>query len=167
MIKKSLFIVFALTISLTQLAQASDISVGDLNISNPWVRASAPGQSNGAGYVEIANKSAQPDRLLSVQSPSAKKVELHTVLTENGISKMREVKEIAVPAQDRLKLGPGGFHIMFIQLNAPFMHGVSIPVTLNFEKAGNVNVDFVVQPATYNPNGSSNSTHNHGSTMNR
>lgn len=163
--KISIFALSAFLIFLNQLTLAADVQLGDLQITDPWIRASVPGQSNGAGYLQITNKSSQPDRLILATSPSAKKVELHTVVSENGVAKMREIKGIDVPAQGMVKLSPSNFHIMFIQLNAPFMHGVSIPVTLKFEKAGDVTVDFVVQPTTYNPSGSSNTPGNHGAKM--
>ena len=163
--KISTFALSAFVIFTSQLTFAADVKLGDLQIKDAWVRASVPGQTNGAGYLEISNTSTQSDRLISASSASAKKVELHTVITENGVAKMREIKSIEVPAKGSVKLSPSNFHIMFIQLNAPFMHGVSVPVTLKFEKSGDVNVDFVVQPSTYNPTGSSSTSGNHGAKM--
>ena len=64
---------------------------------------------------------------------------------------MREVPGIDVPASGVVKLMPGGFHIMFLGLSAPFKADTTVPVTLKFEKAGEVKVDFEIKPPTYNP----------------
>jgi len=134
-------------------AWAKDYKVGQIEVDDLWIRASAPGQANGAGYMEIDNDAKTPDRLLSVSSDAAERVELHTVLTENGVSKMRMAEGgIAVPANGAVKLEPGGYHVMFMTLKAPFAEGAIIPATLRFEHAGEVAVQFTVKPATHNHN---------------
>jgi copper(I)-binding protein len=140
-------------------AWAKDYKVGQIEVDDLWVRASAPGQSNGAGYMDIDNDAKSEDRLLSVTSDAAERVELHTVQTENGVSKMRQVEGgIALPADTEVKLSPGGYHVMFIKLRAPFKDGATVPATLKFEKAGEVAVQFKVKPASHSPGMS----HDHG-----
>jgi periplasmic copper chaperone A len=140
---------------------ASELVAGDLKLMAPWVRASVPGQVNGAGYVQIDNQAKQGDRLVSASASGVNRVELHTIITENGVAKMREVTGIDVPARGSVKLSPGGFHIMFLGLSEPFKAGATVPVTLNFEKAGEVKVNFEIKPPTYNPGAASG--HGHGS----
>lgn len=141
---------------------AADYSVGQLKVSAPWVRASVPGQVNGAGYVKITSTAAQADRLISATTTGVNRVEFHTVITDNGIAKMREVSGIDVPAGADVQLSPGGFHLMFLGLQTPFNAGGVVPVTLRFEKAGEVNVDFNIMPPTYNPSATSaHGTHRH------
>lgn len=149
-------LVFALlagTLSLAafSVARATEQVAGDLTLKTPWIRASVPGQVNGAGYVQIDNKATQADRLISATTSGVNRVELHTIITENGVAKMREVPGIDVPASGVVKLMPGGFHIMFLGLSAPFKADTTIPVTLKFEKAGEVKVNFEIKPPTYNP----------------
>lgn len=133
-------------------AWAKDYQAGQVEIDDLWVRASAPGQSNGAGYMEIDNKATAADRLLSVSSSAAERVELHTVETKDGVAKMRQVEGgIALPAGGEVKLAPGGYHVMFLKLKAPFAEGATVPATLKFEKAGEVAVQFKVKPAAHNP----------------
>lgn len=138
------------TVTLT-LAHAADFTAGPLEINDLWVRGSVPGQTNGAGYLQINNPTGASDRLLSAQSEASTRLELHTVLTEDGVAKMRQVQGIDIPAKGSAKLAPGGFHLMFLQLTGPFKQGDLIPVVLKFEKAGEVRVNFTVKPSTYNP----------------
>lgn len=150
----------------TALSAAADFNVGPLQLNDLWIRASVPGQTNGAGYLQINNPDLRADKLVSAKSDAASRVELHTVITEDGVAKMRQVQGIDIPAQGSAKLSPGGFHIMFLQLTGPFKQDSLVPVTLTFEKAGEVRVNFSVKPATYNPgNASQSGGHNHGAGM--
>ena len=143
------------SLTTVSVARATEQVVGDLKLTAPWIRASVPGQVNGAGYIQIDNKAAQADRLISVTTNGVNRVELHTIITDNGVAKMREVPGIDVPANGAVKLMPGGFHIMFLGLTAPFKADTTVPVTLKFEKAGEVKVDFEIKPPTYNPGATS------------
>lgn len=145
------FFAAALSLGLTSDVIATEQVAGGLKLSAPWIRASVPGQVNGAGYVQIDNKGKQRDRLMSATTAGMNRVELHTIITENGVAKMREVTGIDVPASGSVKLSPGGFHIMFLGLSEPFKAGATVPVTLKFEKAGEVKVNFEIKPPTYNP----------------
>jgi copper(I)-binding protein len=152
----------AATLGLTAVtsAWAHDYSVGQIRVDHPWVRATAPGQANGAGYMQIQNAAGTADRLLSVTSDVAARIELHTIETENGVARMRHVPDgIEVPAKGEVKLAPGGYHVMFLSLKQPFVQDTEIPATLKFEKAGEVAVKFHVMPIGHLHNGE----HNHGS----
>ena len=146
-------LIAAVTLSAATLAvaHAADFKAGSLEINDLWVRGSVPGQTNGAGYMQINNPTGVSDRLLSAESDASNRLELHTVITENGVAKMRQVPGIDVPAKGSAKLVPGGFHMMFLQLTGPFKQGEVVPVVLKFEKAGEVRVNFTVKPSTYNP----------------
>ena len=152
---KKLFssVAIAMGVLLANAAVAQNAPNSGLTFDAPWVRASAPGQKNGAGYVQIQNKGGQTDRLISATTANVGRVELHTIINENGVAKMRQVQGIDVAAGAGATLAPGGFHIMFMGLNAPFKVGEVVPVTLRFEKAGEVKVDFEIKPTAYNPAG--------------
>ena len=149
-------------------ACAADFASNGLEFNDLWVRASVPGQVNGAGYLQITNKTTHPDRLLSVESDAATRIELHNVITENGVAQMRQVQGIDLPAGGVARLAPGGYHVMFLQLTAPFKQDGQIPVVLKFEKAGEVRENFTVKPPTYNPSGQAagdDQSHAHGAGM--
>jgi len=140
-----------LTAGLHTASWANDDKLGNLTLTDAWVRASVPGQINGAGYLQINNAGNAEDKLVGVSSDAALRIELHSVVTEQGVAKMREVNSISIPANSMVKLAPGGYHIMFLQLTGPFKQDGTVPVTLKFEKAGEVRVGFQVKPSTYNP----------------
>ena len=118
---------------------------GHLEIEKPWARATPPGAAVGGGYFVIRNKGTAADRLVGVSSPASARVELHEMAMEKDIMRMHEVKGIAVPAKGSVELKPGGFHLMFIELKAPFKPGDMVPVTLRFEKAGEVKSELAVE----------------------
>jgi len=117
---------------------------GQVEIEKPWTRATPPGAKMAAGYMTIRNKSASPDRLVGVTSPAAARVETHVTIKDGDVVRMRQVKSYDVPAKGLLELKPGGAHLMFVDIRQPFKDGETIPVTLWFEKAGEVKIDFRV-----------------------
>ena len=119
---------------------------GPITVSAPWTRAAGQG-GTGAGYLTLRNAGAEPDRLVAARSAIAGTVELHTHLHENGIMRMRPVPAIAVPPGQEVQLRPSGLHLMLIGLRSPLRQGERIPVTLVFEKAGEVTVELAVEGA--------------------
>ncbi len=115
-----------------------------VEIEKPWARATAPGAKVAAGYMIIRNKSASPDRLVSVRSPAAARVETHVTVKDGDISRMREVKGYEVPANGSFELKPGGAHLMFVDPARVFKEGDKLPATLRFQRAGEIKVEFSV-----------------------
>ena len=115
-------------------------------VSDSYARSTGPLAKAGAAYMKIMNHSKEDDRLISVYSDIAKKTELHTHLkSDNGVMKMMRIdKGIEIGAMKEHSLVRGGEHIMFMGLKEPFENGKIIPVTLLFEKAGEVNIEVVV-----------------------
>ncbi len=120
---------------------------GDLQVEKPWARATVPGAAVGGGYLVIRNNGAVADRLVSVTSPVSARVEMHEMAMERDVMRMREVKGVAVPAKGSVEFKPGGYHLMFMELKAPLKQGDKVPVTLRFEKSGELKADFSVESA--------------------
>ena len=115
-----------------------------VEIDQPWTRATAPGAQVAGGYMTIRNKGVAADRLIGASSPVAARVELHVHIKEGEVVKMRQVPAYEVPAQGSFELKPGGAHLMFLSIARPFKEGERIPVRLKFEKAGERSVEFHV-----------------------
>lgn len=119
--------------------------VGSNPESQTFVRAAGEGTMS-AGYFTYTNSLSEPDTLFSVSSKVARMTESHeTYTTADGLSGMREVKEIPVAAGDSIQFKPGGLHIMFMRLTQDLAHGDSVEVELSLKKAGKVNVTLAVQ----------------------
>lgn len=119
-------------------------TVGDIQISDAWVRAADQGD-NSAGYL-IINNNGDADTLIAVASDIATSTELHTVEKSDGVMRMRPVTGgIRIPAQEIQLLQPGGYHIMFIGLNRDLTTEERIEVTLTFAQAGEVTVPIPVR----------------------
>jgi copper(I)-binding protein len=115
-----------------------------VQIDNPWSRATPPGTKIAAGYMTIRNKSGKPDRLVGAVSPVAARLETHVHMKDGDVVRMREVKGYDIPANGSFELKPGGAHLMFMDIKRPFKQGEKIPVTLRFEHAGEVKTQFLV-----------------------
>ena len=139
-----LLAVSLLLFSLQAFAQGFPKEKAAIEIEEPWARATTPGSTLAAGYMTLRNKSDDRDRLLSVSSPLARKIETHITLKDGNIMRMREVSGYEVPGRGRVELKPGGAHLMFIDIKRPFKEGEKVPVKLKFEKAGDLDVEFHV-----------------------
>jgi periplasmic copper chaperone A len=130
---------------LVTAAHARDFKAGALDIIDPWSRATPKGSNIGAGYMTIKNTGSTPDRLISGSSDVAAKFEVHEMKMENGVAKMRPVKDLQIKPGDTVELKPGSLHVMFVGLKKPLTSGEQIKATLVFEKAGKVTVEYDVR----------------------
>jgi len=119
---------------------------GTLRIEQAWARTTAPGAATGAGYMTLVNEGAA-DRLVSASSPVADKVELHESAMDGMVMTMRPLGPVPIKAGETLALAPGGRHLMFTGLEAPFVAGQTVPVTLTFEIGGVRTVELEVRNA--------------------
>ena len=128
-------------------AHAHPVTVGDLEISGAFSRATLPNAPVGAGYFTITNTGTVDDTLVSARSPVAAKTQIHQMKLEGDVMKMSEVEGgLVIPAGETVTLTPGGLHIMFMDLRQAFAEGSNVPVTLTFEKAGSVDIELAVGP---------------------
>ena len=132
---------------LTTPALAHEEKSEHLTIYHPWARATASSQKVGAVFMKISTNGTNSDRLIGGHSPDAEIVQIHSHTMDNGIMRMRPVDGIIIPAEGQAVLLPGGFHLMLIGLKAPLFEETVIPLTLEFEKAGSIEIGVVVEAA--------------------
>lgn len=123
---------------------AQDAAAEGLEIKGGFLRASPMASGTGAGFLTI-HSTGPADRLIAFASPACTTPELHTHINDNGIMRMRQVPAIDIPAGGDAVLQPGGLHLMCIDLTAKLEPGQMVPVTLVFEKAGEVAVTLPVK----------------------
>lgn len=130
--------------ALATAAWAHDFKVGAISIDHPWARAVPGGTKVSAAYMTLTNAGAA-DKLIGAASDVAKEIQIHTMVTEAGVMKMREIKALDVRANGKTELKPGGYHIMLIGLPDGLKEGSKFPLKLKFEKAGEVTVTVVAE----------------------
>ena len=124
---------------------AAPTRIGELEITAPSVRAMVPGAKVAGGFLTIANDGKEADKLVSVTTKDVKRVEIHEMSMQNDVMKMRQLEGgLEIPAGGKVELKSGGYHLMFIQPEKPYKEGETVSVTLEFEKAGKVTIDFPV-----------------------
>jgi periplasmic copper chaperone A len=122
------------------------VVVDHLELADPWARAMQPGQPAGGGYLRITNHGDTPDRLVHAHTARAARVEIHAMSVVDDVMTMRPVEGgLDVPAGETVALEPGGYHIMFFGVADPFREGERLEVTLEFEQAGRVALEFPVR----------------------
>lgn len=127
-------------------AKGADITAGSLKISAPWARATPKGASVGGGYMTITNTGTATDHLIGGSTPVASRFEVHEMKIDNGIMKMRLVAGgIEIKPGQTVQLNPSGYHVMLVRLKQQLKQGDHFKATLEFEKAGKVDVDFTVK----------------------
>jgi copper(I)-binding protein len=130
---------------LAPAAHAGDYHAGSLDIAGPWSRATPQGASIAAGYVTIKNTGTAADRLVGGASDAAAKFEVHEMSMDGGVMKMRPIQGgLEIKPGETVELKPQGLHIMFVGLKKPLKQGDHVKATLEFEKAGKVEVEFDV-----------------------
>lgn len=126
-------------------ASAATYRLGSLEAGGPWSRPAAA-KMNGAGFLTLTNRGKAADRLIAVESPAARKIELHRSLMTDGVASMqRQDQGIPLPAGQTVTLAPGGYHVMFIGLAKTQKGGDKIPATLVFQGGTKMKVEFDVR----------------------
>jgi copper(I)-binding protein len=143
MMKRNTLVLLVAALGLSFSVHAQEAKVGSIKVENAYTRATVPGQQVAGGFMKIENKGAA-DQLVSASSPVAGEVQLHEMAMDGNVMKMRQVKDIAVPAGGAVELKPGGLHLMFMNIKAPLTAGETVPVKLKFAKAGEVEVKMPV-----------------------
>jgi copper(I)-binding protein len=134
-----------ITCLLVTSSAAKDDALGPLVVSRTWSRATPSGAKVASGYLTIENRGHSAERLISVSTAAAKRAEIHEMAVGNGVMTMRPVDGLVIESGRSISLAPGGAHLMFLELTAPFRQGEQVPATLVFEHAGAVSVAFNVQ----------------------
>lgn len=131
-----ILMLLALSLALPAWAQVS--------VETPWSRATPPGAKIGVGFLRLKNAGAA-DRVVGAASPAAGRVEMHVTTREGNVMKMRQVDSFEIPAGGTFELKPGGAHLMLMDLRRPLKQGETLPLTLQLEKGGELNVELKVE----------------------
>ncbi len=99
-----------------------------------WIRIPPPGgMGMAAGFGQFHNGCAQPSKVTAAKSSAFADVSIHETTQTNGVSRMRAVPELALPAGKSVPLAPGGLHLMLMEARAPLQEGAQVPVTFTLQ----------------------------------
>jgi copper(I)-binding protein len=136
----------ALILAGCTFGHADDVMIGKLKLTAAWARATPKGATVGGGYFTITNTGNTPDRLVGGTSDISSRFEIHEMSMDKGVMKMREITSgVEIKPGQTIRFEPSGYHIMFVDLKDALKQGEHFKATLQFEKAGNAAVDFVVE----------------------
>lgn len=116
-------------------------TAGDLTVTGAFSRATLPNAKTAGGFLVIENAGQTPDRLLGASTEGAKKTEIHEMKMEGDVMKMAKLADgLEIPAGSTVTLEPGGYHVMMMGIVQPLRPNECLAVTLQFEKAGDLEV---------------------------
>lgn len=118
---------------LVALVYAASASAADVKVSEAWARATAPGQDSAS--VQMVITSDKAGALVGADSGVAKAVEIHTMVMDGNVMKMRQIEELLLPAKAPVSLGADGNHVMLIGLKKPLKAGDHVPLALTIKFA--------------------------------
>lgn len=125
--------------------KADTFKVGAITVAAPWTRATPGGAKVAGGYLKLTNAGTAADRLIAGASDVAGRLEFHEMAMNNGVMQMRPLSAgIEIKPGETVELKPGGLHVMFMDLKRPLKQGETAKATLEFEKAGKLEVTFRV-----------------------
>ncbi len=102
-----------------------------VKVEDAWVRGTVPRQQATGAFMRLTAE--RNIRLVAATSPLASVVEIHEMVLDNDVMKMRQIPGLALAAGRTTELKPGGWHIMLMALKAQVKAGESVPISLVFE----------------------------------
>jgi copper(I)-binding protein len=132
-------------VALLCMAIGTGALAGEIVVVDPYVRMVPQGVPTTGAFMLIKNTGNTDRKLLRVDSSAAKTVELHSHINDNGVMKMRQVRELEIKAKGQTELKPGSYHVMMIDLRQALQEGEKVPLTLSFDDGSSEKVEAVVR----------------------
>lgn len=129
-------------LSLSLLGIAAQVSAQTL-VEDAWVRATVPGQASSGAFMTLT--ASTDSKLLEVQSPVAKTVQIHESSMKDDVMRMQQVTSVALPAGQPVVMDSNGYHVMLMDLVGQVKEGDKVPLTLVVEDAQGVKQSIAVQ----------------------
>jgi copper(I)-binding protein len=138
------FSVFGIIAALATGALAQAEKDG-ITVQDVWTHATPGNSKTAAVYFTAINRGSESDRITSASTPAASRAEMHTTIRDGDIMRMRRVISVDVPAGGRTTFSPSGFHVMLTGLKDSLKIGDTVPLTLHFDRVGDVTVSVAVR----------------------
>jgi len=116
------------------VASAATADGVEFNAKDGWIRSAPPGARAMAGYVTLGNAAKQPLKIVEASSAAFEAIVFHESYEEDGISRMRAMPSLTIPADGSLPLAPGGVHLMLLRPTRELAEGTTVIVDLVTEE---------------------------------
>lgn len=143
---KHLILAVTMTLGAPAAMACETVTVGDLTVGRAWSKVTIGAGRPGVLYLEVSNTGSADDALVGISTPISDMPMLHKTVVQDGVASMPHAMSIPVPAGQSMQLSPGGYHGMLMGLTAALKEGDRFPVTLSFQKAGEIIVTVDVLP---------------------
>ncbi|MGG6462569.1 copper chaperone PCu(A)C [Solilutibacter silvestris] len=114
-------------------------------VRDAWIRLVPGGMPMHAGFARIENPCDAAVTVTGVSSDAYGSASLHESTLVNGISRMRELPQLVLPAHGSVELKPGGLHLMLMDPKKPLKAGDRVALRFDAGKSRNVRGDFAVR----------------------
>jgi len=131
--------------SLAATAAARQYELGTLTIVHPWTRPAPANMSMGVAYLSITNHGKDAETLSAASTPVAESVQFHQTSIVDGVARMRPLAEVVIAPGATVNIEPGGIHLMLLNLKSAIETGKTVPLTLEFRRAGKITVQLEVE----------------------
>ena len=132
--------------ALFAMAMIGPACADEVVVSDSWFRA-LPGGLPAGGYFSLRNTGATPIELTGAASSACGMLMLHQSTEGGGVSRMNDVRGVAVPAGGSITFAPGGYHLMCTNPTRAMAPGTSVRVTLIFANGKRMEANFAVRDA--------------------
>ena len=120
-------------IALSLCLLAASLVQAQVVVKDAWVRGTVPQQKASGAFMQLTSE--KEVRLVAAKSPVANVVEIHEMVMDKDVMKMRQIPGLDIVPGRMLVLKPGGYHVMLIDLKSQLKGGDMVPITLTFEDA--------------------------------
>lgn len=104
-----------------------------LEVKDAWARPTVAGQSGGGAFMTLV--ASENAKLIGATSPVAGVTEIHEMVMDGHVMKMRAMASLDLPAGQPVALKSGAHHLMLMDLKQPFKVGEAITVELRVQDA--------------------------------
>ena len=106
--------------------------LAELEISDAWIKHLPPTVPVRAGYMKLYNPTSKAVTIESIRSDAYTNIEMHETVEQNGMMQMQPVTQLAIEANSRVQLSPGGLHLMLMGPVTESAPGDIIEITIKF-----------------------------------
>lgn len=116
-----------------------------VSVDKAWVRLTPVDGAPSAAYFTLKG-GAKDETLTSISAPDATRAEMHESSDKGGITRMGELKLVAIRAGDTVTFSPGDKHVMLFGLKPTVQAGATTPLIFTFANGQKITVNAKIMP---------------------